>query len=119
MNYLKALIIGIFQSIAILPGVSRSGSTIFAGLLVGLSPVNAFNFSFSLLIPASFGAIIFDAKDLAGANIFQINYIIAFILTFLVGIGALTILKKLLISKKLWMFGIYTLILAIILFFTV
>jgi undecaprenyl-diphosphatase len=119
MNYLKALIIGLFQAIAILPGVSRSGSTIFAGLLVGLSPVNAFNFSFSLLIPASFGAIVFDAKDLVGTNIFQINYIIAFIVTFLVGVGALTILKKLLISKRLWMFGIYTFVLAIILFFIV
>jgi len=117
LDYKKSLIIGLFQSIAILPGVSRSGSTIFAGLLVGLSPVNAFNFSFCLLIPASFGAIIFDAKDLVGTNLFQINYIIAFVVTFFVGLGALTVLKKLLVSHKLWLFGFYTLILGLSLLF--
>ncbi len=117
MDWKRALIVGLFQSVAILPGVSRSGSTIFAGLLVGLSAVDAFNFSFCLLIPASFGALVFDAKDLVGANVFQLNYIIAFIVTFFVGLGALTVLKKLLVSRKLWYFGIYTLILAIITFF--
>jgi len=117
INYKKALIIGLFQAVAILPGVSRAGATIFAGLLLGLSTTQAFNFSFCLFIPASFGALILGAKDLSGSGILNIEYLIAFILTFLVGIFALGLLKKVLVGKKFWIFGIYTFILALILFF--
>lgn len=117
MDYKKALIIGLFQAVAILPAVSRSGSTIFAGLLLGLAPMEAFNFSFSLFIPASIGALLLSAKDLKGANLFEPNYLIAFVITTIVGIIALMILKKVLIGKKLWIFGFYVLIIAIITFF--
>jgi undecaprenyl-diphosphatase len=65
-----ALIIGIFQAMAILPGVSRSGSTIFAGLLLGLSPIQAFYFSFLLFIPASFGALVLELKNLSSLNFY-------------------------------------------------
>lgn len=112
ISYKQALIIGLFQMLAILPGVSRSGSTIFAALLMGLSPVTAFNFSFSLFIPASFGALTLGLKDILGQNIFQSDYLVAFVVTFLVGLVSLYILKKLLISHKLWYFGFYCLILA-------
>lgn len=107
----QALIIGIFQSLAILPGVSRSGSTIFAGLLLGLSPLTAFNFSFSLFIPASLGALVLDLKS------FTLNpsTIPAFVVTFIVGVLALYILKKTVIGRQFWKFSFYTLILASIL----
>lgn len=118
LNYQKALIIGLFQAIAILPGVSRAGATIFAGLLLGLSPLQAFNFSFCLFIPASLGAIILSVKDLSAAGILTQEYLLAFVITFITGIIALGILKKVLISKKFWFFGIYTFILALILLFT-
>lgn len=112
ITYKQALIIGLFQMLAILPGVSRSGSTIFAALLMGLSPVTAFNFSFSLFIPASFGALALGLKDILGQNIFQPDYLLAFIVTFLVGLVSLYLLRKLLVSNKLWYFGFYTLLLA-------
>lgn len=115
----KAFIIGLFQALAIIPAVSRSGSTIFAGLLFGLSPLNAFNFSFCLFIPASLGALILDFKDILNLPNFGINYIIAFILTSIVGYFSLTILQKTLISRKFWFFGIYLLILSIVLFFVI
>ena len=117
LNYKKALIIGIFQVIAILPGVSRAGVTIFSALLLGLAPIQAFNFSFCLFISASIGALILSFKDLSGSNILTPEYLFAFVLTFLVGIFALTLLKKVLIGKKFWIFGIYTFILALVLFF--
>ncbi|MDD4026799.1 MAG: undecaprenyl-diphosphate phosphatase, partial [Candidatus Shapirobacteria bacterium] len=85
LNYKKALIIGIFQVIAILPGVSRAGVTIFSALLIGLAPIQAFNFSFCLFIPASIGALILSFKDLSGSNILTLEYLFAFVLTFLVG----------------------------------
>lgn len=117
LNYKKAIIIGLFQSIAILPGVSRAGATIFMALLLGLSTIEAFNFSFCLFIPASFGALILSAKDLSSSNVFTPQYLLAFVITFITGVIALTILKKVLIGKKFWIFAIYTLILALSLFF--
>jgi len=117
LDYKKAIIIGIFQAIAILPGVSRAGATIFAGLLLGLTSIEAFNFSFCLFIPASLGALALDIKDMSISGIFNLEYLLAFIITFLTGILALNILKKVLVGKKFWIFGIYTFILAIILFF--
>jgi undecaprenyl-diphosphatase len=117
LNYKKAIIIGLFQAIAILPGVSRAGATIFAGLLLGFAPIQAFNFSFCLFIPASFGALILGVKDLSTSGILSPEYLLAFIITFFVGIFALSVLKKVLIGQKFWIFGIYTFILALILFF--
>jgi undecaprenyl-diphosphatase len=117
LNYKKALIIGMFQAIAILPGISRAGATIFAGLLLGLAPIQAFNFSFCLFIPASLGALILSAKDLSTFGLFSSEYLFAFVITFITGIIALGILKKVLVSKKFWIFGIYTFLLALVLFF--
>jgi undecaprenyl-diphosphatase len=117
LNYKKAILIGVFQSIAILPGVSRAGATIFMGLLLGLSTIEAFNFSFCLFIPASIGALVLSFKDFSTSNLLTSQYLLVFIITFITGIFALNILKKILISHKFWIFGIYTTILAASLFF--
>lgn len=58
-----ALAIGVAQSLAILPGISRSGSTIAAGLLVGLAPRSAARFSFLMAIPAILGAAVLKLPD--------------------------------------------------------
>lgn len=117
MSYSKALLIGVFQALAIVPAISRSGATIFAGLLFGLSPLNAFNFSFSLFIPASLGALVLDAKDITNLPGFGPNYFFAFVLTAIIGYFSLVILKKFLVGKKFWIFSIYLFILSTILFF--
>lgn len=57
-------IIGIAQAVAILPGISRSGTTISTGLYLGLSPVQAARFSFLMSIPAIFGASILEGRML-------------------------------------------------------
>ena len=58
-----ALAIGLAQSLAVLPGISRSGSTIAAGLLVGLAPRAAARFSFLMAIPAILGAAVLKLPD--------------------------------------------------------
>jgi len=58
-----ALAIGIAQGLAITPGISRSGSTIAAGLLLGLDRESAARYSFLLSIPAILGAVVLKAKD--------------------------------------------------------
>lgn len=117
LDWKKALIIGMFQAIAILPGVSRAGSTIFIALLLGLSPKDAFNYSFCLFIPASLGAIVLSYKDLQGLDLSDPKYIASFIITVIIGILALSFLRRLVTSNKLWIFGIYTAIISIITFF--
>jgi len=117
LNYFSAFIIGIFQALAILPAVSRSGGTIFSALLLGLSPQNAFNFSFSLFIPVTFGAIILGLKDIVSSNFITLNNIIAFVVTTFVGYFILNIFQKITLNKKFWTFGIYVIILAFILLF--
>lgn len=66
MTYRQALLIGAAQAFAILPGISRSGSTIVAGLWVGLRPDAAATFSFLLAIPITAGACLVEGLDLLG-----------------------------------------------------
>ncbi len=60
---IDAVVVGLFQGIAITPGISRSGSTIFAGLLRGFNRELATKFSFILSIPAISGAALLEGKD--------------------------------------------------------
>ena len=117
-KYLKwqdALFVGIFQALAILPGVSRSGSTIVAGLARKLDRETAFRFSFYLAIPAILGALTLQIPDLIGG---QVNYlsqgILGMIIAGAVGYEALKILEKTLLGAKFWLFGIYCLVLGMI-----
>lgn len=117
LNYLTAFLIGVIQAIAILPAVSRSGSTISTALWLGIAPLEAFNFSFCLFIVASFGAIVLDYKNLFAVSNFSPVMLSTFVVTMITGIIALYFLKKVVASKNLWYFGIYTLILSAILSF--
>jgi undecaprenyl-diphosphatase len=63
MTWLDALLIGIAQMVAPLPGVSRSGVTIAAALALGLSRTWAVNFSLLIAVPAIMGAVVFEIKD--------------------------------------------------------
>ncbi|MEM6688782.1 MAG: undecaprenyl-diphosphate phosphatase [Planctomycetota bacterium] len=64
MSFLKVLVVGCFQAFAILPGISRSGSTILGGRLMGLNRDDALTLSFLLAIPAIGGASVLALKDL-------------------------------------------------------
>lgn len=115
LNYQKALIIGLFQALAIMPGISRSGSTIFAGLLMGLSPITAFKFSFTLFIPATLGAMVLNLPQISQIS-FDSTYLLAFILAFAVGLLALSLVKKFISNRTFWIFSIYTFLLSLVLY---
>jgi len=115
----NSLFIGICQAIAILPGVSRSGITISAGLLAGLKRSSAAEFSFLLATPVIFGASIFELKNFFNTNITNINFYLLFGFIFSI-ISSLTAIKFLLYYLKkysLSIFVIYRIILGIILIF--
>ena len=113
----QALIIGLSQSLAILPGLSRAGTTITTALLLDVSPQTAFNFSFCLFIPASLGAILLGFKDSDITTFFNYQYLLAFVLTFIIGIFSLKLLQRFLKQGQIWYFGTYTLVLSLILLF--
>jgi undecaprenyl-diphosphatase len=74
VTFTNSLVIGLFQGFAIAPGISRSGSTIAAGLFSGLERKLAARYSFLLSIPAILGAALVQAKDIAG---FDANFEVA------------------------------------------
>jgi undecaprenyl-diphosphatase len=69
VNWKDSLIIGLSQAVAIIPGVSRSGATITAGLFLGLSRQNAARFSFLLSTPIILGATVFKLPELLQSGI--------------------------------------------------
>lgn len=106
---IKALFIGIFQAIAILPGVSRSGSTISAGIFSGLSKNTAFTFSFILSIPAILGALVLNLTDISNLDVtLTLPSLIGFSAALISGLVSLCLLNYVLNRKNLLPFAIYT-----------
>lgn len=97
LSYGRALLIGVFQAAAILPGVSRSGSTIVAGVGSGLRRDEATTFSFLLAIPAIAGAGLLEIGDLIGRSgngTPVLTLVIGGLISFAVGLVALTWLVR-------------------------
>jgi undecaprenyl-diphosphatase len=116
LTWIDALVVGIFQAIAILPGVSRSGATITGSLWRGLSSNAAFVFSFYLAILAIFGAAVLKIKDVASYSPNELIFgFIGLVVSSFVGYFALKFLEGILKSSKLWYFCFYCLGLGIIL----
>lgn len=108
---LQALWIGAFQALAILPGVSRSGSTIAAGVMAGLSPDAAARFSFLIFVPAVLGAAVLDALELAGGGAAlptPPSLLVATATAAVSGYAALRLLMRLLDRRRLLPFAVYT-----------
>ena len=116
LNISKGMIIGIFQALAILPGISRSGMTISIALLLGIKNVEAAKFSFMLAIPAIFGAAILTLveTDLDEIDDLIFPLIVAAFVAFLSGYYALKFLIKILNNGKFYYFSIYCIFLGII-----
>ena len=116
LNYKNVLIIGCLQALSILPGISRSGSTIVGGLWQKIDRKNAFQFSFFLAIPTILGALILQIPELMNSQSdYLIHGILGMLVAGLVGFLALIVLKKVLLGKKLWLFGIYCLSIGMVL----
>jgi len=119
MNWLDALIIGIFQAIAIPPGISRSGATISGALSRRLDRDFAARFSFLLSIPAILGALVLNLKDLAknsGAATGSIGaeVIAGTVTATIVGFFAIKLMLKIVREKSLFGFAIYTAVLGVL-----
>ena len=121
ITYPYAFLIGIAQAIAIIPGLSRSGLTIFMALLLGLSFKKSMQFSFMLAIPI----LIFTSIYLIINNIelllldmnFLMELLVGILSSFLIGYGILFMLEKIINNGKLWYFSFYCLFMSLVLFY--
>ena len=117
ISWLDALIVGLFQVISLLPGISRSGSTIAGGMIRNLDRPSAARFSFLMTVPVMIGAGALALVDLIKSPTFtmQIPTLIAgFIVSAIVGYLSIRWLLSYLIKHPLYFFAIYCLVLSII-----
>ncbi len=106
ITFKRGVLVGLAQTMAILPGVSRSGTTICTGLAVGLSREEAARFSFLLAIPAILGAAVKELPSASWSIPFS-NIIVGFLVSAVVGFGALSLLVKFVKQGKLTGFAWY------------
>jgi len=79
MNWLRALLIGLAQAVALIPGVSRSGATMTAGRATGLSREAVAKYSFMAALPVIAGAALFGLKDVPLSTLFSPDWVIGFV----------------------------------------
>ena len=112
LGYGNALIVGIAQMLALIPGVSRSGMTISSGLFFGMNEKDSIKFSYLLSIPVIIGAnlVTFGNKTL------PIGYLLPAILCFVLGLLVMNLSFRYVLSnrKNLKWFGVYTFVLGIV-----
>ncbi|MBT4856802.1 undecaprenyl-diphosphatase UppP [Candidatus Uhrbacteria bacterium] len=116
MSWKQTLLIGCAQALALIPGTSRSGITMIAGLSTKMSRLEAARFSFLLSIPALAGAGLFTFMDVQGSglDIEWVPLIAGFVSAFLAGLLASSLLLKFLASNKFKPFAIYRIVLGIV-----
>lgn len=111
MKFRNAVFVGVMQGIAICPGISRSGSTLFGGLISGLNKEFAVKFAFLISIPSILGSVIMEAPNAfeAGMDMSLIGPVIAgVIVSALSGLFAIKAMIKLVSNRKLIGFSVYT-----------
>lgn len=124
MENLDAIWIGVFQGLAIFPGISRSGSTILGALWRGLDRATAVRYSFILTVPAILGATLWEARELDAGELtgsLILNYAAGMATAFIFGIVAIKVFISLLQKKKFnyfsyycWIVGSGTIVLSLI-----
>ncbi|MEX1377555.1 MAG: undecaprenyl-diphosphate phosphatase [Eubacteriales bacterium] len=113
----QTLAMGLMQAVAIMPGVSRAGSTICGGLFTKGNRDAVTRFSFLMSIPAILGSLVYNVKDLAeigtSENIIISNVVLGTLAAAIAGVLSLKLMINLVKKGKLWIFGVYVLILGL------
>lgn len=104
----SAILMGIGQALAIIPGISRSGTTIAVGMMAGVKPSEAAEFSFLLAVPAILGAVVFKLDELVSINTAVLGqYVTGALVTFVASIFAVYALLAAIKKGKFLYFGFY------------
>lgn len=121
MTVKKGFQIGLFQTLALIPGMSRSGSSIAGGMLLGLSRIEAARFSFLLAIPIMFGAGSKKLLELIQSDV-EVQWIAVIVgsaAAFITGIIAIHFLLTFIRHHTLWPFIWYRLVLALLVIYII
>ena len=115
MSYRNALIVGLFQSIAMIPGVSRSAATILGGLLLGLKRKTIVEFTFLLAVPTMLAATGYDLiKSGSQFSPGEVQYLlIGFVTAFVVALLSIKFLLRFIKTHTFIPFGIYRIVVVI------
>ncbi len=117
LSWRDAILIGFAQAVALIPGSSRSGTTITGGLFVGLNRETAARFSFLLSLPSVFAAGMFELvkerHELFSVNIGAVNIIVATVISGIVGYASIAFLLNYLKSHSTYLFIIYRIIVGV------
>lgn len=110
MTVKDAVTVGLFQCVALFPGVSRSGSTTAAGLFCGLDKETAVSFAFILGIPAILGGSVLELGDAIHSEM-ELNWALlalGFVIAAVVGFASIKLVSWLLNKDRFKIFGVYT-----------
>jgi len=114
VSYRDAIIIGLAQACAVLPGLSRSGTTISTGLMLGVKKEDVAQFSFLMVLVPILGEAFLElvGGDLAGveSGIPAVSLLLGFVSAFLSGLFACTLMINIVKRAKLWLFAVYCVI---------
>jgi undecaprenyl-diphosphatase len=114
VNTTDGVSIGLAQSLALIPGVSRSGATISAGLFRGFTREAAARFSFLLSVPAVVLSGVYELKDVGSGTYGVVPTIVATVLAFVVGYAAIAWLLRFLVNHTVLVFVVYRIALGIV-----
>jgi undecaprenyl-diphosphatase len=118
ITYRKAALIGLFQCVAMVPGVSRSAATIVGGSMIGISKRTIVEFSFILAIPTMAAATLLDlVKNYEALSTNFLALGIGFVVSFLTAIVAIKSFLAFVKKKAFSAFGWYRIVLAVVFFF--
>ena len=121
ISYRKAFCIGIFQSLAMIPGVSRAAATIVGGLLLGVKRKTIVEFSFLLAVPTMLAAAALDLLKSAGEfSLDQMEFLsVGFISSFIVAIFSIKFLLHFIKNHTFIWFGVYRIAVALLFWFVI
>lgn len=114
LGYGNAVVMGLFQGLAIFPGISRSGSTITAGITQGVRRSESAEFSFLMSIPAILGSLVFELVDIRGSAL-TVSFpvlLAGFLFSAVSGYLAIKFMLKVIKKAKFIWFGVYLAVLS-------
>lgn len=118
LNHKTAFLIGVAQSIAVIPGISRSGMTIASAMLIGMKREDAARFSFFLFIPAILGATLLELYSVP-LRFFSFSNMMGFVAAFSVGLLSIRYLMKIVRNDRFYRFAYYCFFIAVVTFILV
>lgn len=113
LNFYDSLVVGIAQAFSLIPGLSRSGSTISTGLFRGLDRESVFKFSFLLAVPAVIGANLLELKNLVWEG--DLFVFVGMVVAFVIGYVSLKFLFRMLKKGKFYWFCVYCWVVGVVL----